>query len=137
ILEERSGKLEDVLKVEVELSRVRGEIERMEGRLRVLENLSSLATVTLNVRERTDYSPEPPVAPDFSTRIARAWTGSIGDLRQLGENLVIFAVGVAPWLPLILLVIAIAIVLLRRFIRALPRLWEIGRRPIAPPRPPQ
>ena len=52
ILQERSGNLEDVLKIEVELSRVRGEIERLEGKIRVLENLSSLATLTINVRER-------------------------------------------------------------------------------------
>ena len=41
ILEERTGKLEEVLKVEVELSRVRGEIEQLEGKIRVLENLSA------------------------------------------------------------------------------------------------
>jgi len=46
ILQERSGKLEDVLKIEIELSRVRGEIEQLEGKIRVLENLSSLATIT-------------------------------------------------------------------------------------------
>ena len=45
ILQERSGKLEDVLKIEIELSRVRGEIEQLEGKIRVLENLSSLATL--------------------------------------------------------------------------------------------
>ncbi len=57
ILQERSGKLEDVLKIEIELSRVRGEIEQLEGKIRVLENLSSLATLTLNVRERDKYAP--------------------------------------------------------------------------------
>ena len=62
ILQERSGKLEDVLKIEIELSRVRGEIEQLEGKIRVLESLSSLATLTLNVRERDKYAPPPPVA---------------------------------------------------------------------------
>src|SRR5262249_12151573 len=45
ILQERSGKLEDVLKIEIELSRVRGEIEQLEGKIRVLGNLASLATL--------------------------------------------------------------------------------------------
>src|SRR5208283_1592557 len=49
ILDERTGKLQDVLKIETELSRVRGEIEQLEGKIRVLENLSSLATLTLSV----------------------------------------------------------------------------------------
>ena len=65
ILQERSGKLEDVLKIEIELSRVRGEIEQLEGKIRVLENLASLATLTLNVRERDKYAPPPPVVADF------------------------------------------------------------------------
>ena len=60
ILDERTGKLEDVLKIETELSRVRGEIEQLEGKIRVLENLSSLATLILNVREREKF--EPPAA---------------------------------------------------------------------------
>ena len=34
ILDERTGKLEDVLKIETELSRVRGEIEQLEGKIR-------------------------------------------------------------------------------------------------------
>ena len=51
ILDERTGKLEDVLKIETELSRVRGEIEQLEGKIRVLENLSSLATLALSIRE--------------------------------------------------------------------------------------
>ena len=78
ILQERSGKLEDVLKIEIELSRVRGEIEQLEGKIRVLENLSSLATLTLNIREREKYAPPPPVVADFSTQIARTWDGSLG-----------------------------------------------------------
>ena len=68
ILEERSGKLDDVLKIEVELSRVRGEIEQLEGKIRVLENLSSLATLTLNVRERDQYALRRRSWPTFEPR---------------------------------------------------------------------
>ena len=81
ILQERSGKLEDVLKIEIELSRVRGEIEQLEGKIRVLENLSSLATLTLNVREREKYAPPPrsspasaPRSPGPGTARSRAWS---------------------------------------------------------------
>src|SRR4029077_1186371 len=88
ILQERSGKLEDVLKIEIELSRVRGEIEQLEGKIRVLENLSSLATLTLNVREREKYAPPPPVVADFPTQIARAWDASMLSLTNLGKSLV-------------------------------------------------
>ena len=113
ILEERSGKLEDVLKVEVELSRVRGEIEQLEGKIRVLENLSSLATLTLNVREREKFAPPAPVAADFPTQIARTWESSLLDLVNLGKSVVLWAVDWAIWLPLLLVGAIVAWVLLR------------------------
>ena len=69
ILDERTGKLEDVLKIETELSRVRGEIEQLEGKIRVLENLSSLATLVLSVREREKFEPPPPAVADFPTQV--------------------------------------------------------------------
>ena len=47
LLEKRPGKLDDVLAFEKEISRVRGEIELLQGRLRVLSNLTAFSTVTL------------------------------------------------------------------------------------------
>ena len=85
ILDERTGKLEDVLKIETELSRVRVEIEQLEGKIRELENLSSLATLTLNVREREKFEPPPPAAADFPTQVARTWENSLRGLINLGK----------------------------------------------------
>jgi len=99
ILEERSGQLEEVLKVEVELSRVRGEIEQMQGRLRVLQNLTSLATLSLTIRERDRFEPAAPVVASFPTRVARAWNDSVADFIDAGQALILFAVGQALWLP--------------------------------------
>ena len=99
LLQERSGKLEDVLKIEIELSRVRGEIEQLEGKIRVLENLSSLATLTLNIREREKYEPPPPAVADFSTKVARAWNDSLVDLVNLGKSVVLWTVTWAVWIP--------------------------------------
>ena len=62
-LADSTGKLEDILAVERELTRVRGEIEQMQGRIRYLGNLSALSTVTLNVTEVRNYTP--PVHPTF------------------------------------------------------------------------
>ncbi|AMV35943.1 DUF4349 domain-containing protein [Planctomyces sp. SH-PL62] len=99
ILEERSGQLEEVLKVEVELARVRGEVEQMQGRLRVLQNLSSLATLTLTIRERDRFQPPAPVVADFPTQLARTWQSSLTRLLDLGKALTIFVVGQVVWLP--------------------------------------
>jgi hypothetical protein len=140
ILEERTGKLEEVLKVEVELSRVRGEIEQLEGKIRVLQNLSSLATLTLNVREREKFQPPPPVAADFPTQISRTFSASVQALVDRLKAIVLWAVDWAIWLPLLLgfaiLAWILARWLLRRFLRNLPRLIALARTPITPPRTP-
>src|SRR5262249_42003483 len=46
-LADSTGKLEDILNVERELSRVRGEVEQMQGRLRFLADQTTLSTVTI------------------------------------------------------------------------------------------
>src|SRR5881296_452781 len=51
LLATRTGKLKDVLDVEQELARVRGEIERYEGRLRYLRAHAVLSTLTIYVHE--------------------------------------------------------------------------------------
>ena len=53
LLRERTGKLSDVLEVERELSRVRGEVEQMEAQRKNLSNLVDFATV--NVKLTEDY----------------------------------------------------------------------------------
>jgi len=140
ILQERSGKLEDVLKIEIELSRVRGEIEQLEGKIRVLENLSSLATLNLNVREREKYAPPAPAVADFPTQVARTWDGAILGLVNHGKSLLLWAVSWVIWIPFLLVGGLLAWVLLRWlirvFMRNLPRLVALARTPITPPRAP-
>jgi hypothetical protein len=60
ILQRRTGKIEDVLQVEEEISRVRGEIESMESEQKALEHRVTFATVDLRLveefREKFDGS---------------------------------------------------------------------------------
>jgi hypothetical protein len=97
LLEERPGKLEDVIAIERELSRVREELERMQGRMRVLTDLTSLTTVELSIREIRGY--QPPESPTLATRVRRSFEGSVVGLRSVGEGIVIGAAALAPWLP--------------------------------------
>jgi hypothetical protein len=57
LLANRTGKLSDVLSVERELARVRGEIEQIEGRRRYLQRSVALSTLQLTLHE-----PEPLIA---------------------------------------------------------------------------
>jgi hypothetical protein len=61
ILRERTGKLSDVLAVEIQISRVRGEIEQMEAERKTMKNQVDFATLNLTVTE--DYKKELTVAP--------------------------------------------------------------------------
>lgn len=102
LLRKATGKLTEILQVEKELSRVRGEIEQLQGRIRVLSDLSSLTTITITMREIKDYVP--PAPPTFGTEIARQFSGSIAVMKGFGKGLVLLGAALLPWLPLVLLV---------------------------------
>jgi hypothetical protein len=134
ILDERTGKLEDVLKIETELSRVRGEIEQLEGKIRVLENLSSLATLTLSVREREKFEPPPPAVADFPTQVARTWDNSVHGLVNLGKAIVLWVVDWVLWIPVLIVLGLVVWIILRILLRLLPRIIALANTPITPPR---
>jgi hypothetical protein len=117
LLAEATGKLEEILKVEVEVSRVQGEIEQLQGRLRVLQELTSLTTVSISLHERTDYNPAPPIQPNFATTVSRTFADSTQQLVAVGKALILTVVAVAPWVPVIL----VAVVALLSFWRLLRR----------------
>ena len=95
LLKDTSGKIKDVIEVEHELARVRGEIEQMEGRLRYLANRTDLTTISIFAREEENYVP--PAAPTFANRITQAWDSSLGSLRSFGEQLLLAVVAAFPW----------------------------------------
>jgi Domain of unknown function (DUF4349) len=105
-LADSTGKLEDILAVERELSRVRGEAEQMEGRLRYLADRAELSTVTIEANEWKDY--KPPVAASFGTQISRTFFLSVERLVDFGKALTIIFVVLLPWIPLILIGLVIA-----------------------------
>jgi hypothetical protein len=71
ILRNRTGKLADVLAVEQELDRVRGEIEQMEAERKTMLNQVSYATLTATITE--DYQAQlQAVPPSTSTRLGNA-----------------------------------------------------------------
>jgi hypothetical protein len=101
-----SGRIEDVLVLKRELQRVTEELERLKGRKRVLDNLTELTTVTIQLQERGTYLP--PAAPDspaFDSTIGRTWSGSIDVLVVVGKGIVLVAVALAPWLPVLAVII--------------------------------
>jgi hypothetical protein len=99
---DRATKIPDLMAIENEVARVRGEIERLTGRLRFLANKVELATVQAEVHQRPRQ--QPGGFWDFDRTIARIQTAFVSTARQIlmvAEGLVAFA---ASLLPLALLV---------------------------------
>ena len=93
-----TSKLDEILKLEKELSRVRGEIEQMQGRKRVLTDLTSLTTVTINMVEAVDFVAAVEVpGPTFGSRIIDTWTSTIERLQTAAQAVVLLIVAAAPW----------------------------------------
>lgn len=113
ILEERPGKLDDVLKVEREVSRVRQEIETMQGRLRVLKDLTSYSTVTITVSEIQHYAP--PATPTFATLVKRQWDWTVANMTSTVQALILCAIAVGPWLVVLSIPAALALLMIRQF----------------------
>lgn len=95
-LKASTGRLTEILTVEKELSRVREEIERIEGRLRYLSSQADFSTVTIHISEIRGYIPPRP--PGLGTEIARSFTGSIDAMGIVIKGLTLALVALLPWL---------------------------------------
>jgi hypothetical protein len=80
--------VEDVLKVEEQLGRVRGEIERIEGRLRYLDNYIDLSTITVEISE--------PVPITHTWGIRDALSDSVEGFIGMTNGLIVFTGSMIP-----------------------------------------
>jgi len=93
----------DILAVENELSRVRGQIEQATGRMKYLQNQVALATITVQLSE-----PMPVVAKIVKWDVIMTATGAANALQVVFRkiiSLVIWAVVFIPFWALVGLVI--------------------------------
>jgi hypothetical protein len=99
LLSTRTGKLDEVLRVERELARVREEIERYEGRLRYLSSRVAMSTLTITVHEPAPILGNTPGENPIAAALRRAWKNFVALVAAL-----IASLGVA--IPLALLAFA-------------------------------
>jgi hypothetical protein len=129
-LKKSTGKLDEILAVEKELARARTEAERMEGSLRVMNDQIELTTVTIKLVDAKDYVP--PQAVTFGGRLGNTFRGSWDALVGFSQGLVLVAVALTPWLPVIALVIVPAWVIYRRSRRTPPAAEPLEGQPVEP-----
>jgi hypothetical protein len=107
----QTSELKDILTIEQELGRVRGEVERLEGELRVMANVTALTTISLSVQEIKNYVP--PAAPSFGTTVSRTFNRSKDLLVDFLKGCILVVVAASPWIPVALVVIAVFWVVVR------------------------
>ena len=111
LLANRTARLSDVLEVERELARVRGEIESAEGQLRLLKDRVGYATLHLDVRVATPYVAGQ--APTFLQEASRSFTGSLALMADVGRAGALLMVALSPWLGPPAFLLALLVLVLR------------------------
>jgi hypothetical protein len=104
LLEKTQGKVEDILKVREQLRTVRGQIETNKSQLQRWDKDVDMATVTVELLDRRDY--KPPLMPDFGSKVGRTFQESIEALISFGKGIILVVVALAPWLPVVALLVA-------------------------------
>jgi predicted small lipoprotein YifL len=98
---EKTGNIDQVLSVERELARVRGEIEGYEGHLRQWNDQIEMSTLSLSLQtKRPEIAAAPAHQATLGERTSGAWADSISALRELGSSIVIGSIAILPWLVL-------------------------------------
>ena len=118
ILAQRTGKIEDVLQVEEEIARVRGEIEQMEADQRALEHRVDFASVDLHLAEEYKEQFAAPSA-SVSTQIRNAFVSGMRSAAATLLGLVLFIEEAGPVILIWLAILAWPAVLLWRRYRRL------------------
>jgi hypothetical protein len=115
----RADTVDDVLGVQRQLSEVRGEIERIEGRRRFLENQAALSTIKVRLQTPTALAAN---SEGFGYRLKESFGDGLNAALNFILGLVSFAVAALPFLIFIVLPIYLIVryVLKKRRKRATP-----------------
>lgn len=126
----RTGTIDQVLAVERELARVRGEIETYQGRLKLWSDQVALSTLTIELRtQQTELADAPPRS--LSSQSSGALHASLDAMRELARFLAIALIALLPWLLVAAPVYLAVRRIVRRARRSLPR--AIAKPPVAAP----
>jgi hypothetical protein len=91
-LMDKATRIEDVLALQRELTNVRSQIERIQGRKRFLERRTDMATITLSLRPPAGESASGGTgAWDPASVARRGWQASLALLRGVAEALIVAA----------------------------------------------
>ena len=104
----KATKIEDILRVQSEISRIRGEIEQTKGRILFLERSAKMATITVNLALSEELLPIPPAEKWRPGYVAKTvWKNVMAAWRNISYAVITFFVYAALWVPIAVIVYAI------------------------------
>lgn len=124
---QRTGKLSEVLEMERELSRVRGEIEQSQGRLRHLGALVSLSTIEISLAEKVQIKTTSPWG-----QLPAAFENALKDVERALADAIEWALRTGVWLIGYFLPLALPLIALYLIGGWALRGWLIERRKFMP-----
>jgi hypothetical protein len=107
----RSSSVADALNVQTEIARVRGEIEKIEGRKRFLESQASLSTIKIKLQTPTAFSAN---APGFFNRLGEALGNGFDAALSF---ILVFVTALIALLPFLLLIVLPIYLVIRYLLR--------------------
>ncbi len=96
----REGKIGDVLQVERELARVRGEIEQVQGQLRYLKDQVAFSTLTVTLAPKRPAIERKMESWNLGYHVLRAWRALVTVARGLTYFVIYTVIVVGPFLLL-------------------------------------
>jgi len=111
---ERTGKAEDILAVHREVTNIRGQIEQIKGRMKYLEQMSAMSTITVSLTMERPVVEEGWVPQGTVRDALRALVDALQGLANLAIWLIIFLL---PLLVLFLIPVAIVFAIVRWIVR--------------------
>ncbi len=106
--------VEDMLAIQQQLTDVQYEIDSLSGQLRYYDHQVSYSTVTLDVTEVREYTPEPTITLTYWQRMTRGFAESLKDVGEFFQNLFLWFVTSLPWLVPLAAAVVLIVWLIRR-----------------------
>lgn len=101
--------VEDMLAIQQQLTDVQYEIDSLSGRLRYYDHQVTYSTVSLDVTEVREYTPEPTITLTYWQRMTRGFAESLKNVGGFFQDLFLWFVTSLPWLlPLAAVIVLIA-----------------------------
>ncbi len=119
----KADKMENIISLENEITRLTTEIEQMSAQLRFWDDKVSYSSVSINLRELvTPPQSVIPPDPDLNTRRSGAFYDTLNSMREGFEEFTVRFMGALPWLIIVIvaagIALGVAIPLIRRAARA-------------------